>query len=100
MRRMPSLEIEVPRKKIDVSALMGHLYDKILHTFNAKKEKVYFTDLIPSSSKEDKVITFIPLLHLTNQRRVDLEQASHLGPIEILMNQNAELEKEIDKELA
>lgn len=100
MKRMPGLELEIPQKPVDVSILMSHLYDRINHLFAAKKKnKVYFDDLVPSSSKEDKIVTFIPLLHLTNQRRVDLDQEIHFGPIEVMLNKNSEMQKEIEEEL-
>jgi chromatin segregation and condensation protein Rec8/ScpA/Scc1 (kleisin family) len=94
---MPRLDLEIPKKKLDVSVLMGHLWEKISYVLTSKK-KVFFNDLVPSNEGKDKVITFIPLLHLTNQRRIDLEQNEHFGPIEILMR-NAELDDEIEAEL-
>ena len=40
-------------------------------------------------TKEDKVFTFIPLLHLDHQRKIDLLQKKHLGDIEIKMLQSS-----------
>ena len=42
-------------------------------------------------TKEDKVFTFIPLLHLTNQRKIDLNQENHFGEIEIVLAKREEL---------
>ncbi len=100
MRQMPTLEIEVPRKKLDVSVLMGHLFERIEQLFSQNKDKVYFADLLPGQEKEDKVITFIPLLHLDNLRKVDLSQSQHFGPIEVQLNSNSDIQKEIIKEIA
>jgi len=100
MRSMPSLDVEIPKKSLDVTVLMSHLYEKINSVFLQKaKGKIYFDDLVPGDSKEDKIVTFIPLLHLTNQRKIDLEQHNHFGAIEVQLNSNKELQKEIEKEL-
>ena len=61
--------------------------------------KLTFTKLIPSNSREDKVYTFIPLLHLTNQRRIDLEQEKHFGEIEVYLKTKKAVDKEIGKEI-
>jgi chromatin segregation and condensation protein Rec8/ScpA/Scc1 (kleisin family) len=60
--------------------------------------KLTFSQLIPAQpSKQDKVYTFIPLLHLTNQQMIDLYQQQHFGEIEIeLMKEN--MNKEIKVE--
>jgi len=100
LRRMPSLEIEIPKKTLDVSVLMGHLVDKIENLMSKSKNRIYFTDLLPGQEKEDKVITFIPLLHLDNARHVDLEQHEHFGPIEVRMMDGSQIQKDIAKELS
>ena len=77
--RMP----ELPQKKIDISRLIKDVYEKIL-SFFSKKEPVTFSKLIPSDKKEDKIMTFIPLLHLDHQEKINLEQKEHFGEINIL----------------
>lgn len=42
-----------------------------------------FTELLPSEKKEDKILTFVPLLHLRNQQKVELHQKIHFGEIDI-----------------
>jgi len=98
MRDMPTSEVKVPEKKVDVSELMHGVYKKIKSFFSKDNKKLTFSKLIPSESKEDKVYTFIPLLHLENQRKVDLKQYRHFGEIniEMLMKKTS---KEVDKEL-
>ena len=68
--------------KINISSLIKNLYSK-LKDFFKKYPKVTFTQLLPSQSKEDKVITFIPLLHLENQGKINLEQEVQFGEITI-----------------
>ncbi|MDP2939930.1 MAG: segregation/condensation protein A [Candidatus Omnitrophota bacterium] len=77
--RMP----ELPQKKIDISRLIKDVYDKIL-SFFSKKEPVTFSKLVPSDKKDDKIMTFIPLLHLDHQEKINLEQKEHFGEINIL----------------
>lgn len=75
-------EARLPENKIDISALIKSVYNKILSWF-AKKEKITFTELVGSDKKEDKINTFIPLLYLTTSHDVDLHQEIPFGEIEI-----------------
>lgn len=74
---------EIPQKKIDISELIKDVYNKILSFFQ-KKEPVTFSKLIPSDKKDDKILTFIPLLHLDYQEKIVLEQKESFGEIDIL----------------
>lgn len=75
-------EVRMPEKKIDITLLIKNLYDKILGFFK-KKEEITFTELVNSDKKEDKIMTFIPLLHLDSKSKVNLEQKEHFGEIYI-----------------
>ena len=75
--------VEIPTKPLDISIIMKDVYKKIVAYFKRNKNKLTFTQILPSESKEDKVLTFIPLLHLDNQRRIDLLQEEHFSEIEI-----------------
>jgi len=61
-----------------------------------KKNSVTFSELLPSDSKDDKIYTFVPLLHLTTQRKIDLHQEKHFGEIDIMLNQG---KKQVEGEL-
>jgi len=74
---------EVPQKKIDISKLMKDVYEKIL-SFFSRKEPVTFSKLIPSDRRDDKIMTFIPLLHLDHQEKINLDQKEPFGEIDIL----------------
>lgn len=97
LHRIPKVEIEVPEKKFDISNLMQQIYSRILNFFKTG-DKVTFTQLVPTDTKENKVHTFIPLLHLANMRKLDLHQEKHFGEINILLNK-ANISKDISKEL-
>jgi segregation and condensation protein A len=98
MRSIPPMQVELPKKQTDISQVIKQVYNKILSFLSKGHELVTFTQLIPSQSKEDKVYTFIPLLHLSNQHRVDLSQKEHFGEIEVMINKSM-AKKEIDQEL-
>jgi segregation and condensation protein A len=80
-------KVVAPDKPRDISLVIKDVYEKVLAFFkkNKMKQKLTFNLLLPDESKEQKVFTFIPLLHLDNQRKVDLLQEYHLGEIEIKM---------------
>lgn len=85
LRHVPSgSEMRIPDKKVDISQVIMDVYNRIKGFFlRSNGGKVTFSALLPSHSKEDKVLTFIPLLHLSNQRKIDLMQQEHFGEIEI-----------------
>ena len=76
-------DVEIPEKKIDISKLILDVYNKILYFFKTKKENLTFEKLVSSPKKEDKILTFIPLLHLDTQEKINLEQKKHFGDITI-----------------
>lgn len=84
---LSDVKVEIPEKKMDVSEVIRNLYEKICQVFKSNPS-LTFTELIPSAKKEDKIYTFIPLLHLTNQRKIDLEQPQHFGEISIKLKEN------------
>lgn len=98
-RNIPDVKIDISDKKVDISEIIQNVYGKIKVHFlkNKDKERMNFSQLIPDTTKEGKVYTFIPLLHLTNDRKVDLHQLEHFGDIEIEMLKQ---KKEVEKELA
>jgi len=59
----------------------------IVMTANEKdNEKITFTKLLPPrAGKQEKVHTFIPLLHLENQEKVEMEQQQHFEEIYITL---------------
>lgn len=78
----------VPERKFDVTKAILGLYDRIkFFFFGQKQKKLKFSELVPSQKKEDKVYTFIPLLHLSNENKVDLSQDEHFGEINITLPQ-------------
>ncbi|HLC37347.1 MAG TPA: segregation/condensation protein A [Candidatus Nanoarchaeia archaeon] len=87
-------EMEIPDRKIDITKRIKQLYDQIVNFFKKTlgKETLTFTKLVPGGNKEDKISTFIPLLYLDSQEKVDLSQKEHFGEIEIEINKNEKRE--------
>ncbi len=98
IERIPVVNIQIPEKKVDISQIMGNVFGKIMGIFKTEgKKTVKFSQLVPDDTKAGKVYTFIPLLHLYNQRKIDLEQEGHFADFDILLNKN---HNEIMKELS
>ena len=75
-------EAVIPEKKIDISELIKTVYEKVINLFKTK-ERLTFSELVNSDKKEDKIVTFVPLLHLDSQQKIDLKQDLPFGEIEI-----------------
>jgi segregation and condensation protein A len=68
----------------DLGAKMSAMNKQLANMFTKKETKIFFTDLLAEqTSKIDLVYTFLPLLHLENQQKVELLQKEHFGPIQI-----------------
>lgn len=97
LKSIPPMNIQIPEKKRDISSVIREIYGKIKAFFwEHRKNRLTFSQLVPSGSKEDKIYTFIPLLHLTNQRKIDLFQQKHFGEIDIVLKKT---EEDVNKEL-
>ena len=91
LHSIPPLNLEAPKKKKDITEIIREVYGKIKSFFiSAIKDKLTFTKLLPSESKDDKVHTFIPLLHLAQQNKIELVQENAFGEIEILLKKKEE----------
>lgn len=89
VRNTPRGTLEVPKRKIDMGKLVNDVYDKITGMLKSGS-RLTFTQLLPEgATKEAKVLTFMPLLHLANSdyRKIDLEQQEHFGEIGILLRE-------------
>ncbi len=83
VRNIPEKKMEIPKKEKDITEVIKVIYNKIVGFFDKNDKELFFTELIESDTKEDKVFTFIPLLHLDRDCKVSLDQKQHFGPIQI-----------------
>ena len=64
-----------PKKGIDILEVIRELYHKIVYYNKKDEKKLTFSRLLPpKASKRQKVHTFVPLLHLENQQKVETTQ--------------------------
>lgn len=95
---IPPLNLEAPKKKREITEIIREVYGKIKSFFfGALKDKLTFSKLLPSESKQDKVNTFIPLLYLAQQNKIELVQKTHFGEIEVLLKRKEEESKVEEK---
>ena len=97
LRSIPENSLEIPEKTADITDIIKQLYINIKKFFSMGHKRLTFAKLVPSEKKEDKVLTFIPLLHLATppNKRIDLLQEEHFGEIEIILKARKELETEL-----
>ena len=78
------VDVKIPEKKIDISELITNVYTKVIEFFKInKKQTLTFSKLVNSDKKEDKMYTFLPLLYLDNQEKVNIKQDESFGEIDI-----------------
>ncbi len=82
IRTVNNTKMEIPKKQKDITKVITELYDSIKKSLQ-KVNNLQFNQLIKGEDKQEKVDTFIPLLYLDTQRKIDLEQESHFGDINI-----------------
>ena len=84
------IDVKIPEHTIDISDVIEKIYTEIRDYFlNQKGQKLAFSQLIKSDNREEKIYTFIPLLHLSNQGKVDIEQEKHLAEIYVTLSQRS-----------
>lgn len=78
-------DVEVPQKKFDISESMDEVHEQLRQR---GQQFVAFSHLIASEAKDDKIFTFIPLLHLRNSQKIDLHQKQAFSDFDIeVLNQ-------------
>ena len=99
----------IPKKKFNIKNKIKEIYDNLLKhlEYEEKKKKVSFSEFI-GDNKEERIISFLPLLHLECQKKIWLEQETHFGEIHIWLRETfmkhnpdpfAELKTEIKEEI-
>jgi segregation and condensation protein A len=68
----------LPKKKFSIKNKIKEIYENLLKYFSEdkKRKKISFTEFA-GSDKEERIITFPPLLHLDYQKKIWLEQEEH-----------------------
>ncbi len=74
----------LPKKRINIHERIREVYAQLKKIFAKKETKLAFSELA-GTSIEERVATFIPLLHLDNQHKIWLKQEGHFTEIWILL---------------
>lgn len=77
-----SPDVDAPEEQQDIETIINNVYDTITSYFQRVKQ-LTFSHLVSEETKEEKVNTFIPLLHLDNQGRVKLRQDEPFDEIQV-----------------
>lgn len=101
--------ISLPKRKTSIKNKIREIYEKLLLQLKEEKmKKITLTEFV-GNSKEEKIISFSPLLHLETQQKVWLHQDAHFEEIYIWLKKTylkhnpdpfAELREELEQEIA
>ena len=93
------IRMVIPVRTVDIDQLIHKTFGEVMGHFMTQKEvKLMFSKLLKDGTKQEKVYTFIPLLHLSNEGKVNLTQEMHLGDIHISLGEKAHEKKEVNEE--
>ncbi len=99
----------LPKRKFSIKDKIAEVYRNLLDYFkeNHEETKTSYTEFI-GKERENRIISFLPLLHLEDQKKVWLEQKNHFDEIYIwekdtYLKHNpdpfADLKEQMEKEL-
>ena len=102
-------EISMPKRKFSIKDKIREIYDNLFSHMeeNPGKKKVAFTEFI-GTDKEERIISFSPLLHLESQKKVWLAQEDHFDEIYIWLKKTylehnpdpfADLKEELEEQI-
>ena len=86
--------IDIPKyRRVDLKDRIKEFYARILVALNKNKEKPNIKtkySILTKNNKEQKLACFLPLLHLSNTKKVWLEQKNHLEDIWVYLYKHFE----------
>jgi len=78
--------ISLPKKTFNIKNKIQEIYETLFSNLNEEKKKMSFTELI-GEKKENRILSFLPLLELENQKKIWLEQENHFDEIHIWLKE-------------
>jgi segregation and condensation protein A len=91
---VPHMEI----KRVDIFSKIEALFSKLRDIVRKLKRNVIgFEEILPSNEKRDIIWTLLPLLHLANQGKLELQQDEPFGRI-LIKTSEEELNRTLTKE--
>jgi len=99
----------LPKRNFSIKDKIREIYNKLFSHFqeNDEKKKISLTEFI-GPNKEEKIMSFSPLLHLESQKKIWLEQENHFEEIHIWLKKTylehnpdpfADLREEVEMEI-
>ncbi len=76
--------LSMPKRRINIQDKIREVYTQLQGLFKEQNQPIAFSELAGKSS-EERIATFIPLLHLDTQQKIWLEQDGHFSEIWILL---------------
>lgn len=85
LERIRPVQFALPEKKVDIMEVIHDVYHKIVYyTQKDENQKITFSKLLPPrAGRHEKVYTFLPLLHLENQQKIEMEQEKPFAEISV-----------------
>ncbi len=74
--------ILLPKRRFSIKDKIREIYQRLLTVLKEEEKKVSYTNFV-GTSKDERIISLSPLLHLENQHKVWLEQRGHFEEIYI-----------------
>ncbi|MCA9488117.1 MAG: segregation/condensation protein A [Nanoarchaeota archaeon] len=101
--------ISLPKRKFSIKDKLKEIHRKILDHFNENVEskKITYTDLV-GTDRDERIVSFFPLLQLENNKKVWLDQVDHFEEIDVWLKEVyfehnpdpfANLREEIEEEI-
>ena len=83
-------EVKAPENYDDINTIIERVYLQIKDYFlqRAEEKSVKFSALLKTGDRKERIFTFHPLLHLSNQRHVDLVQEVPFSDFDIYLLQS------------
>jgi len=108
-RAIIETSFSLPKRKFSIKNKIKEIYENLLKYFkeDEKRKKISFTEFV-GTDKEQRIISFSPLLHLDYQKKVWLEQEKHFDEFYIWLKETyfkhnpnpfADLKEEIENKL-
>jgi segregation and condensation protein A len=81
-------DIALPKRKFNIKNKIRELYERLLKQLKDDEEtkKISFTDFV-GQDKEERIISFSPLLHLDHQKKIWLDQEDHFEEFHIWLKE-------------
>jgi len=96
LERIRPVQFNLPEKKTDIMEVIHDIYHKVVYyTEKEQTDTITFTRLLPPrAGRHEKVYTFLPLLHLENQQKIEMEQEKPFAEINVSLSKERKTENE------